>query len=827
MAIINKELQLAGDFVRFTGANIFLTGKAGTGKTTFLHSLKEQTPKRMIITAPTGVAAINAGGVTLHSFFQLPFGPYVPGSEAYEQNSQRHFRFSREKKQIIQSLDLLVIDEISMVRADLLDAVDATLRRHRHSQEPFGGVQLLLIGDLHQLSPVARPHEWGLLQHHYESVYFFSSKALLQSQLLTIELKHIYRQSDEKFINLLNRVRENTLDDSSLNALNERYVEGFVPDKEEGFITLTTHNANAESINQERLRELGGKKYQFKADVTGEFPEQIFPTLFQLTLKTGAQVMFVRNDSSSEKRYYNGKIGKITAIVGKTVYVLCPGDTEEIEVDPISWENIKYTLNEESKEIEETTVGKFEQYPLKLAWAITIHKSQGLTFERAIIDAQDAFAHGQVYVALSRCKTLEGLVLSSRISRSGVGTDQDVLSFDEQSKKNPPTELMLHEAKIRYQQKLLYECFDFSLLSKRLGYLVHLLNKNRSVVQVSGAADMNETSQQAQDLIFKVGMNFTRQLAAIFQDQQLPEKNELILERIGKASLWFQEKFSVVFVNSVQTLYFETDNKELRKTINSVLNSCRREIGIKLAGIKSCEKGFFPPDYLHAISAAEIEFEPVKVSRQQVPTYTESDIEHPELFQVLRDWRTAKAKELGVAAFQVLYQRVLIQIVVCLPENPKELRAIPGVGKKTIQNYGSDILEHVCRYRKEKNIKTVALPVPKKLPSGNVDSNESSGRVLGSRETSLKMFLAGKSIQEIARERALVESTIEGHLCPFLESGEIKIGQLLTDEQQEAIGRELDAEKENSLGAVKKRLGEEYSYGQIKMMLAHRKVSES
>ena len=818
----NHELQLAGDFVQYTGSNIFLTGKAGTGKTTFLHGLHEQTPKRMIITAPTGVAAMNAGGVTLHSFFQLPFGPYVPGSDAHDNNRQRHFRFSKEKKQIIQSLDLLVIDEISMVRADLLDAVDATLRRHRHSQQPFGGVQLLMIGDLHQLSPVAKQHEWGLLRQHYESVYFFSSKALRQTELLTIELKHIYRQSDEKFIQILNRVRENKLDEATLDVLNERYVEGFMPDEDQGYITLTTHNASAESINQTRLKELDGRKYVFNAEVSGEFPEQIFPTFLQLTLKKGAQVMFVRNDPSSEKLYYNGKIGKITAIIGKTIFVLCPGDTTEIEVDPISWENIKYTINDESHEIEEKVVGKFEQYPLKLAWAITIHKSQGLTFERAIIDAQAAFAHGQVYVALSRCKTLEGLVLSSPISSRGVDTDQAVLRFDELGRKHPPSEDMLQEAKISYQQKLLYECFDFSLLAKRLGYLVHLLTRNARVVQISGADDLELTERQARESIFTVGENFKNQLYTIFQDHNLPETDKHILERLAKASSWFQEKFAAIFADSVQSLHFETDNKELRKTINNVLNNCRKEIGTKLAGIKSCEQGFSPSAYLRAVSAAEIDFQPSKVKKQQVAAYTESDIDHPELFETLRDWRTAKATELDVARFQVLYQRVLIQIVVCLPESLRELKAISGVGKKTIQNYGKDILEHVCRYRKKHNIETVSLPVPKK----GEDTKSSSYEKGTTKDISMEMFSAGKTIKEIAKERGFVESTIEIHLCFFVEKGSLGIDKLLNANQQKAIAKELAAEKENLLGAVKERLGEEYSYGQIKMMLAHQKFMD-
>ena len=816
----NRELQLVSDFIQYTGSNIFLTGKAGTGKTTFLHTLQEQTPKRMIITAPTGVAAMNAGGVTLHSFFQLPFGPYVPGSDAYERNNQRQFRFSKEKIQIIQSLDLLVIDEISMVRADLLDAVDATLRRHRHNDQPFGGVQLLMIGDLHQLSPVAKQHEWSLLQKHYDSVYFFSSKVFLQTELLTIELKHIYRQSDVDFIEMLNCVRENRLDDQSISGLNERFIDDFTPDEEEGYITLTTHNASAESLNQSRLKELSGKNFLFNAEIAGDFPEQIFPTLLQLRLKKGAQVMFVRNDPSPEKAYYNGKIGKITAVIGKTIFVLCPGDVEEIEVNLVSWENIKYTINEANKEIEEEIVGKFEQYPLKLAWAITIHKSQGLTFERAIIDAQAAFTHGQVYVALSRCRTLEGLVLSSPIAVKGVKTDRAVLRFDDHGRRNPPSEEMLHAAKISYQQKLLYECFDFTLLSKRLGFLVHLLTRNGNVIQLSGTGDMVLVEQQAVESIFTVGENFRNQLWTIFEDRSLPESDKHILERLNKASSWFQEKISAIFDESVQTLHFETDNKELRKKINNVLNNCRKEIGIRTAGIQCCENEFSPNDYLRAVSAAEIDFKPSKVKKLQTPVYTESDIDHPELFETLRTWRTAKATELDVARFQVLYQRVLIQIVVCLPGSLKELQAIPGVGKKTIENYGKDIVSHVSAYRKKEGIKAVFLPEKKAQPEKSVSEQGST------KDISFALFKDGKSIEEIATERVLANTTIEGHLCFFVETGELSVDKFLSEELQRKITEGIETAEEKTFKSVKLQLGNDFSYRQIKFMFAHLKSLE-
>lgn len=707
----NHELKLAEDFVQYTGSHIFLTGKAGTGKTTFLHKLKESTAKRMIVTAPTGVAAINAGGVTLHSFFQLPFGPFIPGSEADEQSRRRLFRFSNEKKRIIKSLDLLVIDEISMVRADLLDSVDTVLRRHRRNDQPFGGVQLLMIGDLHQLSPVAKQDEWQLLKQHYDSIYFFSSHALNPVELVTIELQHIYRQSDARFIQILNRVRDNRLDSASIREFNRRYIENFTPEKNQGYITLTTHNNSADTINKGRLSALRGQEYCFDAEVSGDFPEHTYPTPFTLVLKVGAQVMFLRNDASIDKRYYNGKIGKIKTIAGRRICITCPGESEDIVVDAVEWENIKYKVDEENKEIQEDIIGTFKQFPLKLAWAITIHKSQGLTFDKAVIDAESAFAHGQVYVALSRCKTLEGMVLSSPLPSRGIATDEAVLNFVERARQNRPSENRLQAAKVFYQQQLLLGCFDFQLLQNRLNYLVRLLAGNAGLVQISGVSDMLRLREMAENHVFTVSEKFKQQLRTIFKNQGLPESDVYVLERIGKASEWFQNKFSLIFDDLVQKFRMETDNKELGKKIGNALNNLKQEICVKLAGIKACEKGFSPPHYLRSISKAEVDFTPEKVKKPQPPDYSESDIEHPELVRQLKDWRSRMAKEKGLAHFQILHQRVLIQIVVNLPDNRRDLKQINGVGKQTLKKYGDDILALVAGYRQKHGIDRVVLPV--------------------------------------------------------------------------------------------------------------------
>nr|VFK50135.1 MAG: UvrD-like helicase C-terminal domain-containing protein [Candidatus Kentron sp. TUN]VFK51155.1 MAG: UvrD-like helicase C-terminal domain-containing protein [Candidatus Kentron sp. TUN] len=599
----NPGLQLANDFVQYTDHNLFLTGKAGTGKTTFLHALKNKTSKRMIVTAPTGVAAINAGGVTLHSFFQIPFGPFVPGSEAHKRN---HYRFSKEKKRIINNLDLLVIDEISMVRADLLDGVDAALRRYRRNQLPFGGVQLLMIGDLHQLSPVAKENEWNILRQHYSSPYFFNSNALGQSGLVPIELTHIYRQSDTHFIEILNRVRENRLDSSTWKVLNKRYIPDFTPG-DTNYITLTTHNSNAECINDAELQALSGKLHTFRADIEGDFPEYAYPTLATLGLKIGAQVMFVRNDPSPEKRYFNGKIGEVTRIRGENIRVKCPGDDLAVVVEKTTWQNITYKVDSDTGEIQEDTIGKFVQYPLKPAWAITIHKSQGLTFDRAIIDANAAFAHGQVYVALSRCRTLEGIVLRSPLSPGSVKTDSTVSHFVEGIARNPPSQEGLKNAKINYQQRLLRECFDFRYLGVCLNRIVGILVGNEQTITVSGIEDIRESKRIVEEEIIAVGVRFERQLTRLFANNTLPESDAAISERVTKASGYFRDKLDTTVVALLRDIRVNTRNKELRKRMKRALDQTEEETTRKLAAVNAGKNGFSVARYLRAVSVAKAE----------------------------------------------------------------------------------------------------------------------------------------------------------------------------------------------------------------------------
>ena len=814
MTTINPELQLADDFVRFTNCHIFLTGKAGTGKTTFLHDLKKKTHKRMVVTAPTGVAAINAGGMTLHSFFQMPFGPFVPGSE----NQEGRHRFSKDKVNIIKSMDLLVIDEISMVRADLLDGVDAVLKRYRRSALPFGGVQLLMIGDLHQLSPVVKEAEWQILRQYYPSPYFFDSLALRQTELIPIDLRHIYRQSDTRFIDLLNRVRDNRLDPASLQELNSRCLPDFT--QRDGYITLCTHNSNADSINATRLQALQKKVHCFQAEVEGDFPEHIYPTPALLELKVEAQVMFVRNDTLPEKRFYNGKIGKITRITDTSVRIRCPGDTDEIEVEPISWENIDYKLDPETMEITQNRIGSFLQFPLKLAWAITIHKSQGLTFDRAIIDAKAAFAHGQVYVALSRCKTFEGMVLSSPLTSLGVKTDQTVLRFVEQAEKNPPSAEKLAAAKRGYQQQLITECFDFGRLRSSLSRLRSVLLNNARVLQVSSAGEIGEVETACREEIFTISENFKNQLARLFATGTLPETDTAILERITKASAYFQEKLASLLVPFVTDIQIDTDNKEIRKKAKNAVKYLQEETAVKLAAIRSCETGFSPSAYLRAVSAAGVDLKTVREKKQAAVIASESDIQHPALFQALKEWRSQKAAGENVAHFQVMHQKTLIQIAVNLPDTIPELKKIKGIGKRLTEKYGVELTEMVSAYRREHRIQEMDTGTPRPMEQG---PQMEAPTKTDTRQISLDLFEKGASIAEIAAERGLVPGTVEGHLAFSVETGRLAIDAVLDAGKQQAIELKISEIGGDSLGAIKQALGDGYSYGEIKIVLAHRR----
>ncbi|MEO5582770.1 MAG: AAA family ATPase [Saprospiraceae bacterium] len=658
----NARLELAEQYIQFTNRNLFLTGKAGTGKTTFLKNLKNLTPKRMVIVAPTGVAAINAGGVTIHSFFQLPFSPFIP-DQGINKHPSFERKFSKEKIKTLRAIDLLIIDEISMVRADLMDAIDEILRRYRDRHSPFGGVQLLMIGDLHQLSPVIKDEEWDMIKAYYSSVYFFESRALKQSQFITIELNKIYRQEDEVFINLLNKIRHRNLDQESIQILNSRYHPDFNPAENEEYITLTSHNHSAQSINQKKLLDLKGKNYTFNAAVQNEFPEHLYPNEYKLELKIGAQVMFVKNDAGKEKLYYNGKLGKITKIEeksasGTAIHIRGQGDEADVIVIPVSWNNIRYELDDQ-KVMQEQMIGSFTQYPIKTAWAITIHKSQGLTFERAIIDAQSSFAHGQVYVALSRCKTLEGLVLRTPITLNSVKSDPFILTFNQETALQDLTEDSLTEARKQSQMTWMQELFEFKSVAKNIHYLVREIELHHSLLSDSTQVRATDIQSNSSREIIMITDKFKDQLSHYFDHPGLPEENASLQERIKKGSSYLYLKLNELVYKPLKSLDLDCDNKEIKKSLLKLQERCLKSIFEKLQLFKVCEPGFVSTRYIQAKANAAIDIEqellhqkekPKEKSKSYIPDSSniesgDSSSADQDLYNLIKDWRDQLAAQ--------------------------------------------------------------------------------------------------------------------------------------------------------------------------------------
>ena len=725
----NSELALAWQFIENTGTHLFLTGKAGTGKTTFLRKLKRESPKRMVVIAPTGIAAINAGGVTIHSFFQIPFAPYVPES-SFSTNGQAtyRFRFGKEKINIIRSMDLLVIDEISMVRADLLDAVDEMLRRYRDRHKPFGGVQLLMIGDLQQLAPVVKDEEWQMLKKYYDTPYFFSSRALKQTEYCTIELKTVYRQSDGAFLDLLNRIRENHCDPQVLEALNRRYLPDFQPRKEEGYIRLVTHNYQAQRINNYELEQLPGRSYAFRATIDGKFPEYSYPTDELLELKKGAQVMFVKNDSSGEHRYYNGMIGEVTDLSADSIEVRAKDSTVAFLLQEEEWANAKYVLDEESKEIVEDIEGTFRQFPLKLAWAITIHKSQGLTFERAIIDASSSFAHGQTYVALSRCKTLEGLVLSAPLSAKAVISDRAVDRFTEEARRNEPDEDRFHSLQRTYFHELLSGLFDFRPLEQSLQRYVRLIDEHLYKLYPKQLAAYKAEAERFHEKVVIVAQKFGMQYNRLIDAAQNYAMDETLQERIAAGAGYFKKEMEPQYLVLIKERVLATDNKELKKQLNTAKEELNTLFLLKddlLAYVIA--HGFRTAEYLRQkailsigdsalsgkedlkrrglLDAVEKNIRERKKKESATPAVqVPSDVLHPELYDRLVAWRNSEASRLGLPVYTVIQQKAILGISNLLPADKAMLVRIPYFGKKGVEKYGDIILEMVHGYRKEKGL---------------------------------------------------------------------------------------------------------------------------
>lgn len=819
----NTKLKYAEALVLNTDAHLFLTGRAGTGKTTFLRSLQSKTYKRMVVVAPTGVAAINAGGQTIHSFFQLPFGPQIPedaddalGKSSAKAIAAQYQKLRKSKLNIMRSLDLLVIDEVSMVRADVLDAIDAVLRRARRSQKPFGGVQLLMIGDVHQLAPVAKPDEWELLAPYYKSVYFFGSHVLQKTPYLCVELEHIYRQHDQDFISLLNKVRDNRMDAECLQLLNQRFKPDFHPDDREGYITLTTHNYQADQINETKLEALPGKSIVFEAELEGIFPENTYPTKETLELKVGAQVMFVKNDPSPEKAFFNGKIGRLAAIdeENETVSVEC--GEEHITVSKLKWENNEYTINQETKDIEEKEVGSFTQIPLRLAWAVTIHKSQGLTFDKLIVDAGQAFAHGQVYVALSRCTSLEGLVLKTRIPQNALVNDRSVNQFVDQLPEKEPTQDKVDQLRHEYELRTMLELIDFYPLYNALGKVTKVVYDNNTLFDADMTNDLTRRRNRFLEELCGVGAKFETQLRRLHESDASCERNAPLQERLTKGAAYFKEHLDTI-TEGFFDLPFKTDNKAINELLKEVLQHFREELIVKDNCLKSSLEHFSLEAYQKARALAV--FDNGEKDKNKVEVKGD-DMKGNTLFKRLYAWRAERAEELDVEVYRIVPTQTLKAIAKAKPITLRALKQVKGMGEKRAKQFGAEIIDIVLRSTGQQDI---VEEQPENDEQDPPKENTNKEPKASTYEITKSMIDQGMSPEQVATERGLKISTIYGHLSRYIEQDYFDASQFVSEDHYDTIRDFFQETEDPALGTAKEVLGDKYDYGEIKMVLAELK----
>lgn len=737
--------EIAAKFVNYTSKHVFLTGKAGTGKTTFLRKLIQLTHKKVLICAPTGIAAINASGVTIHSLFQLPFGAFFPDAAAniinqnitFNFNTPRtivkHLNMQGNKRRMIQELELLVIDEVSMLRADMLDAIDFTLRYIRRNRNvPFGGVQLLFIGDLHQLPPVVKNDEWRVMAGFYKSIYFFDALALRENPPVYIELDKIYRQDDSVFINLLNNLRNNQITAEDTALLRQHYKQDFKPQADDNYITLTTHNNKADTINRERLTQLKTKSYFFEAKVTGDFNEYAYPNDKSLELKVGAQIMFIKNDMTAEKRYYNGKIGVVHHIEKDVIEIELPEEKTVITVSPYTWENVKYKLNEATNEIAETVAGSFIQYPIKLAWAITVHKSQGLTFDKAIIDIGDAFAPGQAYVALSRLRSLNGLVLTSHLRETGLQQDQNIHYFSKTKQTNEVLNEQISFESYDFIKTYLLGAFDLNLVRYYIKEHVQTFDKGEK-----------STKQHYDDWTMELYRDFQKIAAT-----------------------------GDTFINQLKGLFGE-------QTTHTLFNVSKR-VGAALKYFSPLIKGVSDRLLNH--------IETIK-QEKQVKTYLTELLELEILvYEQLKKMHKSKA---------------LLQAIIDGKEFSKaDMDALLNVSARNQQ------LQKAIQLKGE-TLK-VKSAVEKKKKEPKIDT----------KLVSFELYEQGKTLAEIAKERGFSVGTIEGHLAYYVSTQQLDVSKLVKSNKIKNIADAVESQKTKSMATIREFLGKDYSFGEIKMVLA-------
>ncbi len=812
----NEIFDLAYRFVTETNENIFLTGKAGTGKTTFLKYLKENCSKNIVVAAPTGVAAINAGGVTLHSLFQLPFHPFLPTKNNKDELLAK-IRFNKQRQQLLRKVELLVIDEISMVRCDTMDAIDTILKSVRRKYNiPFGGVQLLFIGDLHQLPPVAQRPEWNILQEYYYSSFFFDSNVIKEQMPLLIELNKIYRQKENSFVELLNKVRNNNMTAADFSDLHLRYNPNFRPVLEEKFITLTSHNNQSDLINSRELQKLSTPSYKYEAIIENDFPENNYPAEGSLVLKAGAQVMFLKNDVIS-KRYFNGKIGVIKSLDDEEIIVECDG--LDIFVSMETWENSRYVLDRDNGKLQQETLGTFTQFPLRLAWAITIHKSQGLTFEKVMIDAGAAFSSGQVYVALSRCTSLNGIVLLSKIPSVAIYSNDNVIKGQQALMHKGSLAERFDGARQIFTQQLLEEIFSFSEIETVVNVLHFQINEHKSKLNNEGIAWIkNFKNNFLADK--KIALKFINQVSELIKGEPVIEKNEILQKRINAAANHFEPKFST-YQQSLQNHPLITEHRETANIINEYLNQLILAVYTLNYYLQYCKQPFSITSFLqYKLKFAQPRFNLSSYASGKRQSF--SDVPNVELYNVLKNWRDKICEETNMPIYIVANRATLTEIATYLPLNKKDLLQLSGFGKAKVDKYGDDILQYVEEYCSRNN---VATNMAAKENNPKRERREKSDEIKTDTKTlSYNLFKEGKSVTEIAKERNFAVSTIEGHLAWFVGNGDIDINKMVSLEKQLLVRAAAKSHGISSHKILKDNLPENITYSEIRLVMAVEKV---
>lgn len=736
-------------FINHTGKNVFLTGKAGTGKTTLLRKLIRSTYKKCMTVAPTGIAAINAGGVTIHSLFQLPFGTFVPVHQATFQTAiklndglsvLKNLQMYESKRKLLRELELLIIDEVSMLRADLLDAIDLVLRHIRRNSYPFGGVQVLFIGDMLQLPPVVKEEEWSVLQQFYKSIYFFDAQVLQKNPPVFIELDKIYRQQDTRFVELLNHLRNNEMTSADYELLNNHYQPRFHPSPTEGYITLTTHNYKAAELNKTFLNKLSEKSFFFEAEIDGEFNEYAYPIEKILELKKGAQVMFIKNDNSGSQRFFNGKIGYVSGISSDNIEVTFNDGSPAVNVTRYNWDNIKYKLNGTTNEIEETIAGTFKQFPLKLAWAITVHKSQGLTFEKAIIDIGDAFAPGQVYVALSRLKSLNGLVLTSSVNMNSILQDDKISTYSRTQAEQQNLHTLLTSETYSFLKTYVSKSFEFGAFIRKVEEHTQSYAKDEQKSVKKKFYEWARTLEKDIKELKPTGDKFKQQIIQIIDGKEEGHL-EYLLQRLSAATAYFSPLFKDFGNKIFRHIELLKSEKKIKTYVGELL-ALEQLIHEQLKLIKKAQL---------LIDA----------------TITGKEISAETIKQIHND------------AFREEQLKQLLQTPARLEPEKKESKRRSKPEKKD-----------------EKTVKA------------------------DTKEETFKLYQAGNSIEEIARLRSLVVSTIETHLAYFITKGKIPAGMFVNEEKMTSITTVLKTLNTLQLSAIKAALGDEFSYSDIRFAVA-------